>query len=115
MTALPTTLYAYAPFGRGSHQCSPLPPRRALKSMLAELEQQIVDLGYFPTGVACRSWLEGTGAVARISLVAWPGDMTRSLASWYEWQHPRWNWIVPPTAVGIAPALATIGGEAAHA
>lgn len=90
-------------------QCAPLPPRSLLTAMLADVERQMRLLGvYRPFDLRCQAWRltrnrVQTEFIAQLSVKVEPGELEgRSLASWYEWQHPRWSWVESPLPLELA-------------
>lgn len=97
-----SVLNAYAPFSRSGTakaHAGATPPRPALRGMLDDLDRQLRLAGLAPVSLVCRSWLEGEKAIAWITLAVESGEPSRTLSSWYEWQHPVWQWIKPPAAL----------------
>lgn len=94
------TLRAVALFARRSVGAWPQPPRPVIVAMLRELSGQLAALGYRPIALDCGSFFNSNGDnVATITIAVEPGEPTRPLATWYEWQHPRWQWMAPRAAI----------------
>lgn len=99
---------AYGSFAR-QKTGSPVPPRRVVTAMVAELARELAAIGARPVDVLCNAFFDGVSAnIAAITLAVEPGDMPRSVASWFEWQHPRWVFVeTPPAIEGAAAAVAS--------
>jgi len=99
-----TTLERHCLFTRGSaNSLVARPPRPAIVLMLAELERELKERGLAPCALACLAWpvprskTDEHSALACIRIEAGPGDLGgRSLVSWFEWEHPRWEWTQEP-------------------
>lgn len=104
MTARPlATLERHCLFTRScSIRHRPAPPRGAIRMMLAELECELDERSLMPVTLTCEAWpvprasTDEHSALARIRIEAEQGALKRSLASWYEWQHPTWQWTSEP-------------------
>ncbi len=97
------------------------PSFQATRAMLDEIERQLQHAGARPITARCEYWLPGAFAnvargpsgglgdpreqLARITIEAEPGDMTRRLYSWFQWQHERWWPGDIPTIEGERTAL----------
>lgn len=90
---------------------APIPCRAAIVGMLAELELALQRSGVVPVALRCESWQvparpDGLNTLGRITIEAEAGNLRRSLASWYQWQHPQWRFSgAPPPAIEHVPAL----------
>jgi hypothetical protein len=93
----------------GSAHVPPQPPRKAVLLMLADLEDALKRAGWRPAALRCERWREigddGPEYVARIVLECEPGELTRPLKCWFEWQHPRWRWCAP-----AGPVIESVAG-----
>lgn len=85
------------------------PSYAAVSTILAEIERELDRAGMRPVELKCENWPSGTfpgehatHLLARITIEAEPGTPTRSLRSWFEWQHPRW------VAGGALPLLESV-------
>lgn len=79
-----------------SHANEAQPPNAALAILLRELDGELTRGGLRLVELDCRTVLQGAkkGAhcyLARITLTCEPGTPSRSLTSWYQWQHPVWR------------------------
>jgi hypothetical protein len=107
---------------RGSHRDHDVPNLPMVLIMLAEIERQLACLSAKPVQIVdCEYWPKDIGGsahagdqLARITIEAEPGEPTRPLRSWFQWQHPRWREGDPvpfrnnrPVSAidGVAPAL----------
>jgi hypothetical protein len=76
----------------------PAPTRAALCEMLDQLTRTLAELGHKPLRILkSESWKvrpqDGEGwMLARLRIECEEGEATRPFASWYQWQHPRWEW-----------------------
>jgi hypothetical protein len=83
---------------RGQHRDHDVPNFPAVLAMLADIERQLACIGARPVAVDCEYWPKGVcggdhagDQLARIMIEAEPGEATRPLRSWFQWQHPRWR------------------------
>jgi len=74
------------------------PPHRVITSMLDEIALSLARSETRPVKVICDWWRPGTfvGAhaadyLARITVMVEPGALGCSLACWFQWKHPRWQ------------------------
>jgi hypothetical protein len=71
-----------------------------LRIMLDELEAKLAARGLKPFAVSVSSWRTAADRIlARIEIEAAPGApgaFAQSLRSWFQWQHPTWNWSSEP-------------------
>jgi hypothetical protein len=79
----------------------PRPPYGTLAAMLAQLADALADTGHKPVAVdRTEAWplgednTQATRMLVRLRIQCEPGEGTRSLASWFQWQHPGWCWSV---------------------
>jgi hypothetical protein len=94
------TLIAQRWSHEGGNVRGPAPPRRALLAMLENLAGVLRARGEHPLAMKVESWRRPNYVapdghndfLARITIQSAPGLDTRSLASWFQWQHPRWRW-----------------------
>lgn len=107
-----TTLMAHR-YCRGA--LSPMPPRHVVKDMQAELERKMRALGDVrPAALACGAWRITAGNAnvefaAMLSLTVERGELIGSFAAWYEWQHPRWQFINSPLPLELARTETLLG------
>lgn len=79
-------------------QSGPAPTRQALCELLDQLTRTLADLGHKPVRILkSESWKcrpqDGEGwLLVRLRIECEPGEPTRPLGSWYQWQHPCWQW-----------------------
>jgi hypothetical protein len=92
------------------------PSRASILTMLAQLEGELRGAGATPVGLAVTTFAPGTfvGApsekyLAVIAITAKPGELKRSLACWYEWQHPHWRFAAPADEALLLPAAVAAG------
>lgn len=92
----------------------PFPPPTAAKLMVAEIAAQVDGTILRPVSLACLAWPPAAFEKCRhdhlacIAITFEPGEMTRSLGSWFQWQHPRWGWAQAPAPMiehVAAPAM----------
>lgn len=79
------------------------PPRDKIKKMLAGMETVLRARGSVPVHLSVETWrmpikmrIHDSDCMARITIRTAPGELHRSLVSWYEWQHPFWQWSCQP-------------------
>jgi hypothetical protein len=82
----------------------PVPPPSAVRIMVQELAQELTAAGMAPVALDCCYWTTDTDGAghdhaARITVEAEPGELNRSFASWFVWQHPRWRMTRTPAAI----------------
>lgn len=102
---------------RGHCRDHDMPNFSMVLAMLADIERQLAAVGGQPIAVVCEYWPKGICGgdhageqLARITIEAEPGDPTRPLRSWFQWQHPRWHegralpFIEGARPIALAPA-----------
>lgn len=99
------------------------PPREAIKAMLAQLDRDMRRRRAQPVSLSCTRWPAGAftdGAaegglgdryLACIAIEIEPGGLERGLASWFEWQHPRWLISDAPPLLAHAPPILDLTPE----
>jgi hypothetical protein len=71
----------------------PAPTRVTLCEMLDQLTRALAELGQRPTRILkTEAWPFDGRMIVRLRIECEPGEPTRPLASWYQWQHPSWEW-----------------------
>lgn len=103
--------YSPYPSKSGMRDCAP--PRDAIRGMLAQIERDMRRRRAQPIGLSCSRWPasafdDGAGKLylACIAISIEPGGLERSLISWFEWQHPRWQHAAgPPPLLAHGPVL----------
>jgi hypothetical protein len=76
----------------------PAPTREALSSMLDQMTRTLAELRHRPVRILkVESWPwrklgGGDQLLARLRIECEDGEPTKTFHSWYQWQHPRWEW-----------------------
>src|SRR6266700_3903850 len=72
---------------------APAPTIAALSEMLDQLTRTLAELRHKPTRILkteCWGW---SGQIlVRLRIECEAGEPARPFASWFQWQHPRWEW-----------------------
>lgn len=93
-------LSAHVSFRRSRFHHEPKPPRDAIEIMLKDLSVELARGGLAPRELLCRTFVYGGDDYRSfIEILAEPGEPQHSLRSWYEWQHPNWQFCEPPPAI----------------
>lgn len=91
--------FSHAVGGNGGGHSGPQPPRAVLKSMIAECVDFLAETGMRPVRVELETWsrpphvepAENNALCARMRLEVEPGALDQPFATWFQWQHPRWE------------------------
>lgn len=105
---------AIAWYSNHSGHQSALPQRAVVKHMLADIEARLKARKCRPVSLSCQRWpadafheLYDEDYLASITVEIEPGQLTRSLASWFQWQHPQWVFETSaPPQLARPPAMA---------
>ena len=104
--------YAWYSAYPGNRNASP--PRAAVRHMLTEINDELKARNLRPTGLSCQRWPSavfhaetGDDYLSCIAVMTEPGGLARPFASWFEWQHPRWQVAMapPPMIERAAPIV----------
>lgn len=89
----------------------PAPTRVTLCEMLDQLTRTLAELGQRPTRILkTESWRAGgEKMLVRLRIECETGDPARPLATWYQWQHPKWEW-----SLAMLPIVHCGGVERTH-
>lgn len=77
------------------------PPYAAVVLLLETIERSLQRAGMKPVNLCCEAWRvpdrpDGMDQLALISIDGEPGEIHAPLRSWYQWQHPRWDYSRAP-------------------